>query len=181
MLSQMTTGPSYERVFERFKATLGTWEALLKTSPRKVKALIADAGLSNQKAPRLIAIARRLSEDFGAVALSPLLAMDDAEVEDYLTSLPGVGLKTAKCVMMYAMGREVLPVDTHVMRVATRLGLLSRSTSRADVHASLEAVVNPDRRYSFHVNAVAHGRQICRARAPLCSACPLDRSCPSAR
>jgi endonuclease III len=176
----MTTGPSYERVFERFKAALGTWEALLRTSPRKVRGLIADAGLSNQKAPRLIAIAKRLHQDFGAVALSPLQAMDDVRAEAYLTSLPGVGIKTAKCVMMYALGRKVLPVDTHVLRVATRLGLLPPGISRKDMHALLEKVVSPAWRYSFHVNGFVHGREICRARAPVCGACPVSTSCPSA-
>lgn len=179
LLSQMTTGPSYERVFDRFKAALGTWEALLTTSQQDVQALIADAGLSNQKAPRLIRIARRLQEDFGAVALSSLQKMNDSATEVYLTSLPGVGRKTAKCVMMYAMGRQVLPVDTHVLRVATRLGLLPDVTTRKDVHDHLESVVSPKWRYSFHVNAIAHGREICRARSPQCGTCPIVRFCPS--
>jgi endonuclease III len=180
LLSQMTAGPSYERVFDRFKGTLGTWEALLSMSSEEVRVLIADAGLSSQKAPRLIAIAKRLHEDFGAVTLSPLQVADDTSAESYLTSLPGVGRKTAKCVMMYAMGREVLPVDTHVMRVATRLGLFPPNVLGGDVHDHLEAVVRPAERYSFHVNAIAHGREICRARVPACKACPVSSSCPSA-
>ena len=89
----MTTGPSYERVFDRLKQTLETWDHLLSTDIDEIKALIADAGLSNQKAPRLVAIARRLQEDFGAVTLAPLADQDDNAAEHYLTSLPGVGTR----------------------------------------------------------------------------------------
>jgi endonuclease III len=179
LLSQMTTGPSYERVFDRLKTTLGAWDCILSVSAAKLRALIADAGLSNQKAPRLIAIAKRLREDFGAVTLLPLANLDDEQAERYLTSLPGVGLKTAKCVMMYSLSRQVLPVDTHVQRVASRLGLVSRGIPRQLVHDVLEAVVPPALRYSFHVNAVAHGRELCRARGPLCASCRVHRSCRS--
>ncbi len=177
LLSQMTTGPSYERVFDRLKQTLKTWDSLLSTDMTEIKALIAAAGLSNQKAPRLVAIARRLHEDFGVVPLAPLAGYTDDAAEHYLTSLPGVGVKTAKCVMMYALSREVLPVDTHVERVSRRVGLLPPGTSRQHVHRVLEGVVQPALRYSFHVNAVAHGREVCRARAPCCPDCPLIRIC----
>lgn len=177
VLSQMTTGPSYERVFDRLKQALGTWDRLLYTGPSELKSLIADAGLSNQKAPRLVAIARRLHDDFGAVTLAPLASQSDEAAERYLTSLPGVGVKTAKCVMMYALSREVLPVDTHVERVSRRVGLLPPGTSRQHVHSLLEGVVPPALRYSFHVNAVAHGREVCRARAPCCSDCALIGVC----
>lgn len=180
LLSQMTTGPSYERVFDRLKTTLGAWDRLLSVATDDIRTVIADAGLSNQKAPRLVVIARRLYEDFGAVTLLPLAALSDELVECYLTSLPGVGLKTAKCVMMYSLSRRVLPVDTHVQRVARRLGLLPPNIARQDLHQALEAVVRPDMRYAFHVNLVAHGREVCRAHAPLCSTCPVARSCPSA-
>jgi endonuclease III len=181
LLSQMTTGPRYERGFDRLKVALGGWDRLLFVAMDDIKTLIADAGLSNQKAPHLVAIARRLYEDFGTVTLSPLAALNDEQVERYLVSLSGVGLKTAKCVMMYSLSRQVLPVDTHVQRVATRLGLLSPTIARPHLHRALEVLVRPDMRYAFHVNAVAHGRSVCRARAPLCPACPVASFCPSAK
>jgi endonuclease III len=177
VLSQMTTGPSYERVFDRLKQALRTWDSLLYTGLNELKALIADAGLSNQKAPHLGAIARRLHADFGAVSLASLAGQTDEAAEHYLTSLPGVGVKTAKCVMMYALSRKVLPVDTHVERVSRRVGLLPPDTGRQHVHRILEGVVPPALRYSFHVNAVAHGREVCRARAPCCSDCVLIDIC----
>ena len=178
VLSQMTTSPSYERVFDRLKAWSDGWERLLTTPVGELKRVISDAGLSNQKAPKLLAIARRLREDFGSVTLAPLGERDDEAVEAYLTGLPGVGVKSAKCVMMYALGRCVLPVDTHVARVARRLGL-STATAPARLHEELEEVVPPNLRYDFHVNAVAHGRAVCQAKVPRCGACVLAALCPS--
>lgn len=175
----MTTGPSYERVFDRLKETLGTWDRLLSVAVEDVRTVIADAGLSNQKAPRFLLIAKRLQQDFGEVTLQPLTTFTDDLAERYLTSLPGVGVKTAKCVMMYSLSRRVLPVDTHVERVARRVRLLPLDTARQHIHQALEEVVPPALRYSFHVNAVAHGRQTCKARTPSCATCVLVRSCPS--
>jgi len=100
------------------------------------------------------------------------------EAEAYLTSLPGVGIKTAKCVLMYSLGREVLPVDTHVLRVATRLDLVNPDTTRSQAHRLLEAEIPPKDRYAFHVNALAHGRAVCKAREPDCPSCPLKAECP---
>ncbi len=173
----MTTSPSYERVFERLRQSLGSWDDLLAISRSDLGDIIADAGLVNQKAPRFISIARKLKADFRCVTLAPLASCDDQAAEAYLTSLPGVGTKTAKCVMMYAMGRAVLPIDTHVARIAMRLGLLDGDTPSGRRHAALEAVIPPAHRYDFHVNAVAHGRAICRARFPRCDVCQLRSLC----
>jgi endonuclease III len=180
ILSQMTTGPSYERVFEKLRAAVNGWRDLDGITEDQLRALIADAGLSNQKAPRIAAIARRLRTDFGDVTLEPLAGMADIEAEAYLTSLPGVGTKTAKCVMMYSLGREVLPIDTHVGRVARRLGLLSAGSSGRQ-HGDLEGVVRPADRYDFHVNVLVHGRAICTALRPQCVRCVLTDLCPSAQ
>ena len=181
LLSQMTTSPSYERVFNHLHEVFPSWELLTDVSLPELCSVISEAGLTNQKAPRFIEIARRLKEDFGKVTLDPLLAYTDDQAEAFLASLPGVGLKTAKCVMMYTMGRTVLPVDTHVARVARRFCLLNWDTPSSRWHSDLEAVVVPDHRYNFHVNAVAHGRAICRARFPSCSICGVKSLCPTGR
>jgi endonuclease III len=178
MLSQMTTHHSFRRVYERLKQKLTAWEQLLELPLDEIKALIADAGLSNQKAPRLKAILQKVKDDFGSLDLSALASMSNAHVECYLTSLPGVGIKTAKCVMLYSLDRQVLPVDTHVQRVAHRLGLLSQGVSPTKVHAALEEVVPPASRYSFHVNAIALGRAVCVSLRPHCTYCPIQDLCP---
>jgi endonuclease III len=178
LLSQMTTGPSFNRVYDRVKDAYPSWEPFLAMPLDQVKAVIKDAGLSGQKAPGLKAIFQKLKDDFGAVTLQPLAAMADEDAERYLTSLPRVGIKTAKCVMMYALGRQVLPVDTHVWRVTRRLGLVGDDVPYTRVHEALEAVVPLPERYSIHVNGVAHGRAVCIALLPRCASCPLKRICP---
>jgi endonuclease III len=177
ILSQMTTGPSYGRVYRRLREACPVWEDAAKMPLPRLKALIKDAGLSHQKAPRLKAILERIQQDFGRMSLEGLAEMTDVEAESYLTSLPGVGTKTAKCVLMYSLGRQVLPIDTHVFRVGVRLGLLDEQTPATRAHSALEAVVSPQDRYSFHVNALAHGRQTCLARFPRCDVCPTRRLC----
>lgn len=179
LLSQMTTGPSYERVYDRLKAAVPTWSKLLEMDLTVLTALIGDAGLANQKAPRMVAIANQLAQDFGEVTLEPLRRMMDRDAETFLTMLPGVGLKTAKCVLMYSLGRELLPVDTHVARVSRRLMLVGDAPSRHFV-ANLEAAVPPDCRYDYHVNVLQHGRELCRPLRPKCPECPLLALCPSA-
>lgn len=177
LLSQMTTQPSFDRVFDRLRSGCGSWEALGSMRLTKLKHLIAPAGLSGQKAPRLQSIARRLRKDFGKVTLEPIKYVSDTAAETYLTSLPGVGTKTARCVLMFSLGRSVLPVDTHVGRIARRLGLVGDDISNAGLHDAVAEVVDPTDRHSFHVNAVAHGRLFCRAKEPRCHECPLSRIC----
>lgn len=130
LLSQMTTAPSFGRVFDRLRSAVGDWSDLLSMPEGSLKRLIADAGLGDQRVARLTAIARRLESDLGRITLAPLARMSDADAEAYLVSLPGVGIKTAKCVLMYSLQRAVLPVDTHVARVSRRLGLLPPATIR---------------------------------------------------
>ena len=180
ILSQMTTGPSYERAFDRVKAAVSEWRRLTETTESELALLIANAGLAGQRARRIKQIADRLVNDFGEVSRADLFHGDDEAVLRYLTSLPGVGVKTAKCVMMYSLNRQVLPVDTHTARVAVRLGLVSTG-SPAAIDDELSVVVSPPLRFDFHVNAVAHGRSVCRAVRPHCDDCVLSLLCPVAR
>lgn len=172
----MTTGPSYERVYDRLEATLDDWQNLLEIPTQELTSIIADAGLATQRAERLKGIAYRLEADFGRVTLDPIIEEADEAVLDYLTTLPGIGVKSAKCVMMYSLGRQVLPVDTHTARLAHRLGLIN-SKDLVSADRELVDVVPPTARYGFHVNAVAHGREVCRAIRPRCGACVLRRLC----
>lgn len=178
LLSQMTTGPSFNRVYDRLKAEYPNWELLIKLPLKRLTSLIKDAGLSGQKAPRLKSIFKKLKDDFGSVTLAPISHMTDSEAEKYLTTLPGVGMKTAKCVLMYSLGRQVLPLDTHVWRLTRRLGLVADDIPYQKAHAAAELVVRPADRYSLHVNGVAHGRAVCLALRPRCGSCSLRRFCP---
>jgi len=183
ILSQMTTGPSFNRVYDRIKADHPTWDSLAALPLRALKAAIKDAGLSGQKAPRLRAISARLKDDFGSVTLAPLAEMTaaGAGAEAYLTSLPAVGVKTAKGVLTYSLQRDVLPLDTHVWRLTKRLALVGTDVPYPKAHAAAEAVVAPADRYSLHVNGLAHGRAVCLALRPKCGKCPLRRLCPTGK
>ena len=177
ILSQMTTYWSFERVFEKLKHAAPSWNDVHRMRLSRLKTLIKDAGLSGQKAPRIKAILARLWSEFGEVTLDCLRNMKTGDAEAYLTSLPGVQKKTAKCVLMYSLHRRVLPVDTHVLRVARRLGFIENRVIGDAVHESLERIFQPALRYRFHVNAVAHGRAICLANNPRCSGCMLTAHC----
>jgi endonuclease III len=182
MLSQMTTGPSYTRVFDRLRASCRTWDDLARFRTSRLSRLIADAGFGPTRAVRIKAIADALIAQFGRVSLDHLRGLSTPEAEDFLTSLPGVGIKTAKCVLMYSLGHAVLPVDTHVARISTRLGFLRPvdRSSRA-MHSRLEDLVPPTRRYGYHVNVVSHGRAVCKATSPQCNACVIQRHCPTGK
>lgn len=177
ILSQMTTYWSFERVYGRLKHDAPTWDLVRRMPLAKLKKIIKDAGLSNQKAPRIKAIFERIHRDFGRVTLEPLRQMPTAKAEAYLVSLPGVQRKTAKCVLMYSLERKVLPVDTHVLRVARRLGFTDEKVISDRVHHQLENAIAPADRYRFHVNALSHGRTVCVAKSPRCEECDLTRLC----
>lgn len=181
LLSLMTTGPSFNRVFDRLKAACPSWSDVLDMPLPALEALIKDAGLSHQKGPRIQSILQRLKRDFGTITLDPLRSMSDQDAEAYLIALPGVGKKAAKCVLMYSFGRDVLPVDTHVWRVARRLGLVASDTPYSRVHEEIENAVGPGDRHAFHVTAISHGRTLCLPFRPICSSCPLRRMCPYPR
>ncbi|MGH9895345.1 MAG: endonuclease III domain-containing protein [bacterium] len=181
ILSQMTTHHSCNRVFERLKHAVPRWDNVLDMSVSELERLIHDAGLSNQKAPRISGILEKINVDFGSVTLEPLGRMSDATAERYLLGLPGVGVKSARCVLMYSLGRAVLPADTHVWRVARRLGLVADTVTYPRLHDVLHRIVRPADRYRFHVNAIPLGRKVCIAKRPRCSTCPLMWLCPTGR
>ena len=174
----ITTMTQYGAI-EAFRAVRGEftpWRRLLdRGAEDRLREMIAPLGLSRQKAPRIVAIALRLRQDFGRVSLEPLHRMDDAEAEHYLTSLPGVGLKVARCVLMYSLGRATCPVDTHVHRVARRTGLVGPNITYPQAHAAIQDAVPPAVRYGLHVAFVRLGREVCTARAPQCVRCPLAK------
>jgi endonuclease III len=177
ILSQMTTRKSYERVYLHLKKTFPNWESTRVVHVRKLRALIRSAGLARQKADWIKAILNQIYRDFGSTTLEPLRKRPTRDAEAYLLQLPGVNLKTARCVLLYSFGRKVLPVDAHVLRVVRRLGLLAPKVPVKRAHYDLESIVVPPDRYDFHVNVLAHGRAVCRARFPLCDECILKRLC----
>ena len=181
VLSRMTQEVKYVRTYSRLRGSLSTWDEVRDAPPDELETLIHEAGLAPTKAVQIQAILAGVEAREGALSLHRLRSMPDDEVERYLTSLPGVARKTALCVMLYTLGREVLPVDTHVWRVARRLGLAPAGEEWSEGRGRvLEAAVPGELRGSLHVTMIAHGREVCRARVPSCGSCPLAELCPGA-
>jgi endonuclease III len=179
LLSLQTNEARYQDVYRRFKRRFPRWADLESATHEEVAAAIVEGGLSGQKARHLKAIIAKLREDFGGVSLRRLARMDTPDAEEYLCSLPGVGIKTARCVLMYSLRRDVFPADIHCLRVMTRLGWLRWQGERAETFAgAAQAAVPAGLRMSLHVRLVQHGRAACGS-TPRCGGCVLRAVCPA--
>lgn len=181
MLSQHTSDRNSERAFASLKERFPAWEDVLAAPTTAVADAIRMGGIADQKAARIQRILATIAEREGRLDLARLHELDDAGVEAYLVTLPGVGPKTAACVLVFSMGRAAFPVDTHVHRVATRLGWLPPKASAEQAHGLLRELVPAGIRYDLHLALVAHGRGVCRARRPACEACVLRERCAFGR
>jgi endonuclease-3 len=176
ILSNKSSPATAERIYRSLKSQYTSWGQLLDSPHTKLLELLRPAGLASVKSEQIRSALGKVRGDFGRCDLSQLSGRPEQEVFNYLTSLPGVSDKVAKCVMMYTLGARVLPVDSHVHRVATRLGWTK--WKRADqCHEELESIVPKKRRYAFHVDCIAHGRTLCRPTNPACDRCPIQQYC----
>jgi endonuclease-3 len=181
ILSQNTSDRNSGRAFRLLKAAFPTYGAVLEASTADLYEIIKVAGLGNIKAPRIQAVLGEVRARRGSFDLSFLRQLPVAEAKVWLTSLPGIGPKTAGCVLCFACDMPVLAVDTHIHRVAQRLGLIGPRVNADQAHDLLEAALRPDEVYEFHVNMILHGRQICHAQRPECPRCPLQEICEYGR
>ncbi len=192
VLSQSTNDRNrdvaYLRLRERFGRAGCVWRAVRDAPLAEVEEAIRPGGISKVKSARIQAILRAISEDPGGrpdrrppheLSLDWLARAQLGEARDYLVSLPGVGRKTAACVLLFAYGRREVPVDTHVSRVGTRLGLLRQGAPFEELHEQMLALTPPGQELELHVNLLRHGRRTCHARSPNCRDCALARMCPS--
>jgi endonuclease-3 len=180
ILSQNTNDRNRDVAYERLRATLPTWVEVRDADVAEVEAAIKPGGLSATKAPRIQQVLRELPDKDGEPTLDWLAAADRDEAIEFLVQLPGVGRKTAACVMIFALDRPEIPVDTHVYRVGGRLGLFPPRISLEVAHDEMLAITDPEDAYELHLNLIAHGRRICRPR-PRCGECALARMCVARR
>ncbi len=169
----------YLRAFKSLKHNYPSYEKLATSSVKEISKVVDWGGLQNQKATAVKAIAETLIQKFGKPTLEPLKKMSNEACEQFLCSLPSVGKKVARCVLLYSLNREVFPVDSHCWRIARRLGWLKnerKSCSVSDMNL-LQEIIPPALRCSLHVNMVSHGRTICSARSPQCKLCKINRYC----
>jgi len=178
VLSQSTNYRNVRIAMERLRGRLGISPSAIASSDlRAIRDCIRPAGLFNQKSKRIRAIARKVLEDYGG-DIGSVLSREDPRGE--LLRLPGVGPKTADVFLAFYGGLGVLPVDTHISRVAKRLGIAEEADGYEGVKARLEGLIPPPERRRFHLALIKFGRSICRARSPRCPECPAVRLCPSA-
>jgi endonuclease-3 len=181
VLSQHTSDRNSERAFAQLKAKFPDWDQVLAVPAGQVADAIRCGGIADQKARRIQQILAAIREREGRIDLSRLRDLDDAAVEDYLTSLPGVGPKTAACVLVFSMGRPAFPIDTHVHRIAARLGWIPPRATAEQAHRILGPAVPPAIRYDLHLALITHGRTVCQAQRPRCGECILLDQCPYGR
>lgn len=179
ILSQNTSDANSGRAFASLKASFDSWEAVAMAPAEHIARVIQSGGLFQIKAVRIKQVLEKIKKEQGRISLDFLKLKPMAEAEDYLMRLPGVGHKTASCVLLFSLGKPSLPVDTHIFRVAKRLGLIDSKVSIEKAHSLLQEQVPPSRVYQFHVHMIEHGRRICHARQPRCHRCILQGICPS--
>ena len=178
ILSQNTSDVNSHRAFDRLIGTFSTWERVAEAGVDEIAEAIRGGGLNRIKAVRIKACLEGILESQGSLDLGVLARLSFTEAKAWLEKLPGVGPKTAACVLLLSLGKPALPVDTHVYRVSRRLGLINSKVSPREAHQLLEAMVPEGERYEFHFHMLAHGRKVCQARRPLCHECVFQRQCP---
>jgi endonuclease III len=199
VLSQSTNDRNRDVAYLRLRQRLPTWERVRDAPLAEVEEAIRPGGISKVKSARIQAILRAVSDGPSAPVTTHELSLDTplgalhtpsgalrwlpsvsiGEARDYLVSLPGVGRKTAACVLLFAYGLRDVPVDTHVSRVGMRLGLLRSGAPFQELHDEMLALTPPGQELELHVNLLRHGRRTCHARSPACGECALARMCPS--
>ena len=183
VLSQSTNDRNRDVAYVRLRDTFSSWEQVRDAPVDEIEAAIRPGGISKVKSARIRDILLAIAETSpdGELGLAWLADRSVPEAQEYLCSLPGVGRKTAACVLLFALGMADVPVDTHVSRVGTRLGLFRAGAPFLEMHDAMLALTPAGEELELHINLLRHGRRTCHARRPQCSACALLRMCPFGR
>ena len=181
ILSQNTSAANSDAGFRQLRRRFRSWNRVADAPVEEVERHIRVSGLSNLKAPRIQAILRRIREQRGKVDLQFLADLPDEEAYTYLRTFPGVGPKTAACTLLFAFNKALFPVDTHIHRIARRLGLVGAKATAEQTHDQISPRIAPADRYETHVLLIEHGRKTCKAINPRCTECVLLKWCPYGR
>lgn len=177
ILSQATSDINRDKGFAALRRHFPNWEAVMAADPDELIYIIRSAGLANQKGPRIQAALGTIWARRGTISLDFLAELPLAEAKAWLTSIEGVGPKTAAIVLLFAFNRPAFPVDTHVYRISQRVGLIGPKVTADKAHPLLENVGTPATFYPLHLNLIRHGREVCQARRPRCAECVLAEIC----
>ena len=177
ILSQNTNDTNRDAAYNSLREQFPSWEQVRDAPADEVINAIRTAGLANQKGPAIQNALRKISEERGEIELDFLSSLTHQEASGWLVKLKGVGPKTAAIVLLFSLNMPAFPVDTHVYRVTGRLGIRPEKMSANQAHQYLAEQFQPDTYYPVHLNFIRLGREICKARNPLCELCPLNRMC----
>lgn len=182
ILSFQTDLARFSSTWSRLRVAYPSWAAIERASARDVARILHDGGLHRQKTRTIRRLLRKVREVAGELSLDLLRGMNDEDAEKLLTRLPGLSWKAARCVLLYSLGRNVLPIDSNTFRILKRTGILSRRAvyRRRSLHDVIQGAVPAHRRRALHVNLVVHGQRTCLPRHPRCTRCPLVTDCPKA-
>lgn len=177
-LTQRTHGPGSSQAYGKLKRRFPEWGRISESSAEYVYSAVEPSGLAPLKTKRIVRIVNDVAQRDRTVSLDFLRSLSDEDVQRVLTKELRVGHKTARAVMMYSLGRDVFPADTHCLRILRRLGTIATNVKHETANRRMEDVVPPGIRYDLHVNMVHHGRAVCTSRNPKCTGCVLDDMCP---
>lgn len=177
ILSQNTTDVSRDKGYAQLRKKYPTWEQVLRARVKSIEEQIRIVGLGKQKANTIKNFLTWLNKEYDELSLEFIHNMDTQEAMELLCQHKGIGIKTASVTLSFACGRDVFPVDTHIHRIAKRLGLIQPNCTAEKAHYELPLIIPKDKSYPFHMNLIYFGRQICNARKPLCDQCPLTNYC----
>jgi endonuclease-3 len=182
VLSQSTNDRNRDVAYLGLRERFPSWEAVRDAPVDEIEQAIRPGGISKVKSARIKSILRAITDstEGGELSLDWLQELPVPAAQTYLCSLPGVGRKTAACVLLFAFGMRDVPVDTHVSRVGTRLGLFRAGAPFVELHDTMLALTPPGHELELHMNLLRHGRRTCHAQRPDCPGCALRRMCPSA-
>jgi endonuclease-3 len=178
ILSQNTNDRNRDRAYESLREKYPTWEKVLRARTENIAKAIRIGGLANQKSVRIKAALAWLKKEYGKLSLDSICDMSFAQALETFGHLKGVGVKTLAVVLMFACGKDVFPVDTHVHRICRRLGFVPMSTTAEKTFYIMRDLVPRGKSYSLHMNMLALGRRICHSRNPHCDECPVFKDCP---
>jgi endonuclease-3 len=177
ILSQATTDANSRRTFQNLKKKFKTWDQVAEADEQEIAEAIRLGGLANQKAKVIKQLLQEIKSRNGKLSLKFLDQMPADSARDYLLNFRGIGPKTVACTLLFALHKEVFPLDTHIFRVLKRMGILPERITDEKAHKFLDQLVPTGKFYSLHVNLIRLGREVCRPREPLCEQCPLIEYC----
>jgi endonuclease-3 len=177
ILSQNTNDRNRDRAYQRLKTRFPHWEDVLKAKTKNIVSAIRPGGLAEQKAKRIREILHWIKEKEGRLSLSFLKKMDSEEIKKTVGTLKGIGPKTTHCLLLFGLGREAFPLDTHILRVGKRLGFIPEGMGAEEAHSWMIPFIPKGKSLSLHLNLIRFGRSVCKAKNPSCNICFLRDEC----